>query len=127
MVKAYGVKEQRRFRTSLRIPEAASEKIKESMQSSNYGVRERSKWICEALESLAEKDSYWDLIAEEFMDQGDNDVIPVTMDEHANGLLLLTAKSYTEHTGKELVDQSVILRTAIIQRLVSEGGGLVSM
>lgn len=125
-MKAFGVHADKKYRTSLRLPKSVIEKIAESMEKHGYGSKKRSKWICEALEVLVATEDYCDLIAEEFMDKGGNELIPVTLDEKSNGFLTVATDSYTHKYNVDVVDQSVILRTAIVQRLIKECGGVIS-
>lgn len=124
-MKGFRVKEAKKYRTSLRLPEIVLDKISISMGNNGYGLRSRSKWICEAVRDLVQQDGYWDLIAEEFMDNKENEVILVTMDEETNSSLSKAAQDYIENFQADVIDQSVILRAAIIQRLIKENGGLV--
>lgn len=124
-MKAFGVETEEKARTSLRLPVGLLEKMQGSMKSNDYGIRERSKWICEAVGTLVAEDCYWELIAEEFMDQGENEVIPITKDANTNKKLSDAEENYTRIYKTKVIDKSMILRAAIILRLVKEGGGLV--
>lgn len=125
-MKAFGVLEDKKARTSLRLPETVLAKISESMSKNGYGAKQRSRWICEALADLIKIEGYCELIAEEFMDKGGNEVIPVTLDDKSSGLLAGAIKSYAEKFQVDVIDQSVVLRTAIIQRLIRESGGVIT-
>jgi len=126
-MKVFGVKVGKKTRTSLRLPDAALEKISVSMAKGGYGARGRSKWICEAVGMLSESVCYWELIAEEFMDDGGNELIPVTIDEVTNILLTKINAEYLNNYSEEILDTSIILRTGIYHRLIVEGGGDVSV
>ncbi len=124
-MKVFGAKSPSKHRTSLRLPESILEKLKKSMDANKYSTRNRSLWICEALQGLVLLDNYTELVAEVFMDKGANEVIPLTLDGKTYSLLKLAAENYTQVFNTEMVDQSVVLRAAITQRLITEEGGLV--
>jgi len=126
--KVLSFKASKGFRTSLRIPEAALNKINESMAIHGYGSKSRSKWICHAVQSFVAMNDYPALVAQEFMDQGNNVMIPVTVD-NVTGLLLEEAEAELKSKNVNTLDadRSAILRSAITHRLIDDGGGLVSL
>jgi hypothetical protein len=125
-MKALGAELSKKYRTSLRLPDRALENISSSMSKGSYGTRERSKWVCEAVKSLSITESYWDLIAEQFMDQGDNELIPITIDNETSKLLSEIEIQFLKNYKDSLIDISMIIRAAIFYRLLTEGGGAVS-
>ena len=126
-MKALKPQSKENHRTSLRLPETIGTKISDSMKAGNYGIRQRSKWICESVWQLRELENYCELIAEVFMDQKDNEQIPLTIDSGTYNLLKEISEKYTVEHDVDTIDKSVLLRAAIIQRLVTEGGGLVDL
>ena len=126
-MKAFGVTQNGTYRTSLRVQETMLPVIAQSMHDNGYGVRQRSKWICESLEKLVSSEDYWHLISEAFMDQGASSQIPVTLDHDTNKRLDEATKTYKKEYGVSEIDQSAILRAAITYRLLNEGGGLVDI
>lgn len=124
-MKVLGSRIEKKTRTSLRLPAVAIEMIKRSMLKHGYGSRERSRWISEAVEQLVNKNDFWDLVAEEFMDNGENEVIPLTLEYRISSLINNAEVEVKEGSGNQVVDRSIILRAAISQRLITEGGGVV--
>lgn len=125
-MKAFGIKKEKPCRTSLRLPSSLLAKIKVMMNNKNYGVRDRSKWICESVQLLNKEDFYCELIAEAFLDPGENEVIPLTMDENTVKRLNHMNDAYTQRYKTKMIDQSNILRTAIMYRIIKESDGLVT-
>ena len=124
-MKVLGSRVEKKTRTSLRLPSVAIEMIKKSMLKQGYGSRERSRWISEAVEQLVNKKGFWDLVAEEFMDNGENEVIPLTLEYRISSLISNAEVQVKEGSSNQVVDRSIILRAAISQRLITEGGGVV--
>ncbi|MBV1870960.1 MAG: hypothetical protein KUG83_00280 [Gammaproteobacteria bacterium] len=124
-MKVLGSRIEKKTRTSLRLPAIAIEMIKKSMLNQSYGSRERSRWISEAVERLVNKNDFWHLVAEEFMDSGENEVIPLTLEYRISALIKNAEIQMREGGDSKVVDRSIILRAAISQRLITEGGGVV--
>ena len=125
-MKAFGVVNDKKMRTSLRLPQPVLKKIADSLITNDYSLKYRSRWICEALDEFIQIDEYPDLIAEQFMDKGDNEVIPITLRHQAHQQLAVAAQGYVERFNTAVIDQSDILRAAIIHRLIHEAGGVVA-
>lgn len=124
-MKVLGSPVEKKVRTSLRLPAVAIEMIKKSMLKQDYGSRERSKWISESVEQLVNKGDYWHLVSEEFMDNGENEIIPLTLECRITDFINDAEVQVRESSGNEIIDRSIILRAAISQRLITEGGGVV--
>lgn len=124
-MKALGVKQNIKLRSSLRVPSAVIDKVEQSMLTGNYGPRNRSRWICEAIEEFIKLDAYWELIAEVFMDSGNNQIIPITLDGVSNKLLTVAENKYLNENLNKSIDKSDIIRAAIMKRLINEYGGAV--
>ncbi|MBV1870897.1 MAG: hypothetical protein KUG76_08305 [Gammaproteobacteria bacterium] len=125
-MKAYGIKEEKRSRTSLRLPPSMLNKINTLMSEKGYSVKDRSRWICHSLQELTMVDCYCELIAEAFMDPGENEHIPLTMDQNTVTLLAQISDEFTRQYQSKIIDQSGILRTAIMYRIIKESSGLVT-
>ena len=125
-MKLIGVRQFNKVRTSIRVPRNIVPAIADSMRSYNYGVRQRSKWICESLQQLVSVDDYWLIISEAFMDEGDNEQIPLTLDSETIKLIRVASEKYCEFYEITDLDQSVLLRASIMYRLFREGGGVVA-
>ena len=124
-MKALGVVDAKiKIRSSIRLPGKVVDRIRASMEKGKYSKRDRSKWITEAITKLVNEDKYWELIAEEFMDPRENELIPITLDKKTISLVGEMIDGCDRNIGLE-VDQSDVIRTSINYRLILEGGGLV--
>ena len=94
------------------------------MEESGYSKRDRSKWISESVLNLEGMDRYWELVAEVFMDEGGNEVIPTTLSKGTIRVIQQIIDRCKSNINLA-VDQSDVIRAAIVCRLVKEGGGLV--
>lgn len=47
---------------SVRIPEIMRQEMLQAMVTAQYGMREKSRWISEAIERFLSLDDYWELI-----------------------------------------------------------------
>lgn len=125
-MKVLGIELSKKYRTSLRLPDQALECMTNSMSNGGYGVRERSKWVCESVKSLSTIDNYCDLIAEGFMDDGGNELIPITIDSATSLLLKEMELQFNNIFHESLIEVSMIIRAAIFYRIMTESGGDVS-
>jgi len=124
-VKALGVVDAKmKIRSSIRLPSKVVDRIRASMEKGEYSKRDRSKWITEAITKLASEEKYWELIAEEFMDPKENELIPITLNKKTISLVGEMIEGCGRNIGLA-VDQSDVIRTSINYRLILEGGGLV--
>jgi len=109
---------------SLRLPEKQLALILHSMRKNGYGAKERSRWIEEAIDALLSFPEYWDLVGENFTESGDSVSIPITLDG-TNFLRLEESIQVCKSENVSRVDKSAVVRTAITQRLIKEGGGVI--
>lgn len=123
-MKVLGTIKSSRKRISLRLPEKQLSLILQSMKKNGYGSKERSKWIEEAISGLLELAEYWDLVAENFTESGGSVSIPITLE----GDIYLGLEESIDTCKREniqRVDKSAVVRAAITQRLITEGGGVI--
>ncbi len=111
-------KDKKRERTSFRLPDALLNKIHSSMKAQNYTIKQRSKWLNEAVLDLQEKEFVL-LVLEDFLYPGKNDKIALTLSEQsAQAIEHVTHTIKTEEN--ETPPVGAILRTAALQRIMSE-------
>ena len=71
-------------------------------------------------------DNAAELISEVFMDKGKNNLIVISMDENTIERIKILKEEYIDEFSVEVLDNSMIIRAAIIQRLIVEGGGSIN-
>lgn len=109
---------QKRARTSFRLPDMLLQKINSSMQKQNYSMKQRSKWLNEAVLALREKD-YSYLVLEDFLYPGVNDKIAITLNEQSASAIDEIINTIKQEE-KEIAAVGAVLRTAALQRIMSE-------
>jgi len=88
------------------------------MKAQNYTMKERSKWINEAVLALKRKE-FTLLVLEDFLYPGTNDKISLTLSEQsAQAIEFVTQTIKVEEN--ETPPIGAILRTATLQRIMSE-------
>lgn len=109
------------IRTTLRIPTGMLSKMDQVMLTEGYNKKQRSLWIGEAIENLIERGDFPGLVAEEFIVPGSTKSIPIALSEDIVRSIndSLNRIEEEEDTRK---DRSALIRTAIIQRIMSQQG-----
>ncbi|MBU3071348.1 hypothetical protein KOI40_16095 [Aestuariicella sp. G3-2] len=109
------------IRTTLRIPTGMLNKMDQVMLTEGYNKKQRSLWIGEAIENLIERGDFPGLVAEEFIVPGSTKSIPIALSEDIVRSIndSLNRIEEEEDTRK---DRSALIRTAIIQRIMSQQG-----
>jgi metal-responsive CopG/Arc/MetJ family transcriptional regulator len=96
-------------------------RIEETMASSPYNRKQRSKWIADITEQFLQRSDAPNLIAEEFIVPGSTVSIPVTLstalDQKINYMI---ERVLVEEGGR--ADRSSVIRTAITQQLMAHLG-----
>jgi len=95
--------------------------IEVEMKASRYNLKQRNLWVNEAILNLLSRIDYAALIAEEFMEAGSTTPIPVTLNDSINAKINVSLKHVEVEEGI-VKDRSALLRTAIIQRLLTASG-----
>lgn len=108
-------------RTTLRIPTGMLTKMDQVMQSEGYNKKQRSLWIGEAIANLIGRGDFPGLVAEEFIVPGSTKSIPIALSEEIVREIndSLNRIEEEEETRK---DRSALIRTSIIQRIMSQQG-----
>lgn len=107
-----------RVRTSFRLPEALLDKIHASMSANGYSLKQRSLWLNEAIEQLANKE-FTLLVLEDFLYPGKNEKIPLTLTAQS-AQCVKSIEQHIQHVEGESPAIGAILRTACLQRIMTE-------
>jgi len=105
-------------RFSLAVPKPLTVELNKKLLDEGYGQRERSRWICEAIETLIETPAYEELVAEDYIRRGHNTSMNVTLSNDTYRRLTQAVIYVEKNTGLSDVTTKLI-RTAIMQRLLS--------
>ena len=105
-------------KVSFALPEGLQKDLKEKMVFEGYSLKEKSRWVAEAVERLLKLDDFMDLVKVNDVMQGFDKLESVLIDRKLKAKLdesiILVRKKYPEVDGV----QSRIMRTAILQRLL---------
>lgn len=100
------------------VPDCLQQELRQRVTLDGYGLRGKSKWVSEAVESLLKLDNFVTLVQYSEELQGFNKVetvvIPMDLKHQLDKAIIETRR---EHPTLEGV-QSCILRTAIMQRFL---------
>lgn len=106
-------------RISLRIPCQMKDEIIKEMKTQDIPEKRRSKWISEAIVELSKKAHFTADVLEEWIESGQNTPTQITLEADAEealqGMLIMLKEAQV--TKPDM--QSAIIRTAIIQRFIS--------
>ena len=107
-----------KLRTTIRLPKAVQLEMQHKIIDDGYGLRGKSRWVAEAIESLLELGNYHELvdIADEMSDLTQTEVIMVqeSLKTKLEAALINVRQHYPELEGV----QSRIIRSSIMQRLI---------
>lgn len=114
-----------RARTSFRAPKGMIETLAQHFKENNISIKKRSAWISAATEALLARPDCCDIVAEEFMDYGNSEQIPLTITED----LLCSTDRMAEVISVELneqIERSSIIRAAITQKILIDSGRAIN-
>ncbi|MEA3413568.1 MAG: hypothetical protein U9R74_18855 [Pseudomonadota bacterium] len=108
-------------RTTVRLPHRLKQDMVRRMVDDDYGLRGKSRWICEAVEQLLGRTGWTDeMLGDYLLESDDTDV--VTLTPHAveiiNRAIPAAIEEYPVLKGGA---QSAIIRTAINARVMGFG------
>lgn len=103
-------------RLSVRMPQSMVCDIEKNLIHNKLSIKQRSKWIADAIHDLYKNTCFLDLVAEEWIEPGGNTVLQITLDQNSETLLNEMNKVITKNLPNN--DISSIVRTAIIQKLM---------
>lgn len=110
-----------KIKTTVRLPQKTRQEMIHSIINSGYGLRGKSRWICEAIHQLLSINNYHELvdIGNELEGLYEVESIYITSElkEALDHALIAVRKSYPAMEGV----QSSIIRTSIIQRMLRHG------
>lgn len=108
----------KKIKISFVIPESFQVDLKQKMMLDGYGLKEKSRWVTEAVERLFEMQSYIELVKINDAMHGFEKLESVLVDRklkvQLDKSIINIRKKYPDMEGV----QSRILRTAILQRLL---------
>lgn len=111
-------KENKKIRTTIKIPSAVRKAMLTKVVEDGYGLRGKSRWISEAIESLLEMDNFYEYvkIANEMTELTDTDIVQLSLEmkKKLEQALIKVRQHYPSLEGV----QSCIIRSSIIQRLL---------
>lgn len=100
------------------VPETLQDELRQRVALDGYGLRGKSKWVSEAIESLFKIDNYVTLVqySEELHGFNKVETVVISMDikKQLDDAIIETRREYPTLEGV----QSSILRTAIMQRFL---------
>lgn len=108
-------------RLSVRMPKSMIIDIEHRIKTEYKSVKFRSKWISAAIDELSQDENYSDLIAEEWIEPGKNEIIQITLDPQAEERLNYMDKKLNEIIHNKDISSSIV-RTAILQKLIKGEG-----
>ncbi|KGJ88410.1 hypothetical protein [Colwellia psychrerythraea] len=108
-------------RMAVRIPIRMISKIEDNLLDSGYNKKQRLYWFEDILKELFEKESYHNLIAEEFIEAGTTKIVNLSITADTFKMVNDTVK-YVEEKEDTKTDRSSVIRTAILQRLLKASG-----
>ena len=79
--------------------------------------KRRSQWIENAIERLVLTEDFEVIVMEEFLEEGDNLTIPLTLNASLKSMLMNVIES-----SESRIETSSIVRAAISQRIMHHGG-----
>lgn len=105
-------------KVSFAVPKSLKKELQQRVISDGYGLRGKSKWVCEAVTRLFEYDNHIELIHYSDELQGLDGMEAVVLNEDikdaVDSKILDVRRAHPELEGVK----SRILRTAIVQRLI---------
>lgn len=105
-------------KVSFAVPKSLKKELQQRVTSDGYGLRGKSKWVCEALVRLFEYDNHVELIyySDELhgLDGMEAVVLNEDIKDAVDNKILDVRRAHPELEGVK----SRILRTAIVQRLI---------
>ena len=112
-------------RLTVRLPIDMIDEVKRDMEKHEYGRRQQSRWISEAIDRLLTMDYFPELVAEDYIADGRNKPVRISVPGTTSaGIDRAVPRVRRELKTEEVI--SKLVRTAIIQRLIateiSEGG-----
>ncbi len=108
-------------RMAVRIPIRMISKIEDNLLDSGYNKKQRLYWFEDILKELFEKENYYNLIAEEFIEAGTTKIVNLSITADTFKIVNDTVK-YVEEKEVTKTDRSSVIRTAILQRLLKASG-----
>ena len=100
------------------LPDQLHKEMLEQLQQEGYSSREKSRWICEAIENLFTLKNYIDLVSYSDDMEGLSKKDTLTLSESLKSKLFKnTVEIKTKYPSMDGV-QSSIIRTAILQRIL---------
>lgn len=108
---------EKKVRIAFKLHSQMLDEMRVAMEIENYGVRSKSRWISEAIESLLLLDCYWDLVSIgevniRVIPEPESIFISAELRVKLDDAMLVCRQHYPLLSGV----QSVIIRTSIIQR-----------
>ena len=104
-------------KVTVRLPTGMIHDLKKDMALSGYEERAQSRWIAEAIEQLTEMPGYEELVAEDFIAEGRNKSMKVSLPGPTTTTFKRALKTVRAALNKTDV-QSMVVRTAVLQRLI---------
>ena len=108
-------------RMAVRVPIKMIPKIEENLLDSGYNKKQRLFWFEDILKELFEKENFYNLIAEEFIEAGTTKIINLSISTDTFKRVSDTVKIVEEKENTK-TDRSSVIRTAILQRLLKTSG-----
>ena len=112
-------------KTSFHLPNKMKKEMKEKMVANKYSLRNKSKWICEAVEIFFQRKDAEELVfyasKMEGLDYVDTASMPRALKMKMDELTIKTKTKYPELEGL----QSAIIRASIIQRVIRGIGDVI--
>lgn len=108
----------KKFKVNIILPRNTKQEIRERMLKEKYGLREKSKWISEAIEYFLKLKDFPDLVktAQRMSNLKDVETIYITqeLDDKMNEAILEVKKKFINIEGVK----SLIVRASIVRRLL---------
>ncbi len=105
-------------RVSVRMPQGMLDDIRSTLLRQGISSRLQSQWVSEAIVRLHGIPGYWNAIAEEWLDPGNNTVKQITLNEKAVNALKSMGDQLKQQCPETDDASSKIIRTAIHQALI---------
>ncbi|MEM8500689.1 MAG: hypothetical protein AAF542_21930 [Pseudomonadota bacterium] len=105
-----------RWRTSICLPERMLDELHNCLDREGISRKRRSQWIEQAIDQLLASEDYQDIVLEEFIEEGGNQTIPLTVRQSLKATL-----TQVTHGEQALIAISSVVRVAISQRIMFHG------
>jgi len=105
-------------KTSFRVPKKLPGAIRDHFELIDLSIKKRTEWIIEISERFIQQSDAALIVAEEFTVRGETDLIPLRARQTFLDKMDQAARFFSEQANVD-IDRSSILRTAIMQAIIS--------